>query len=283
MGHLATDIRTLSKNEASLILALQWEGKRTVGIGEIRRRLGASDAYAWFIAHRLAKKGWLERIRPGIYQVIPADRGPEGVPDANPLIAHLLVDGPYFYSYGTACTLHGLTDQVFSEVYVATQTPRRPAMVRGKRYIFLPHPKSRFFGFEERMVLGQSVQLAEPERALIDALDKPRHAGGIGEVSLIVKRAATRVAWSKLVSYLRRWKQSAPVQRLGALLDIHSIAIPESERKELVSLVRPKSKVLLGPRNRWGTRGPLLVPWNVVRNVPEDVILENRRDRRKVR
>ncbi|MFQ5743605.1 MAG: hypothetical protein ACE5HV_08450 [Acidobacteriota bacterium] len=45
--------------------------------------------------------------------------------DTNPLAAGAVLVSPYFYSFGTACTHHGLSEQVFSEVYLACQEPRR--------------------------------------------------------------------------------------------------------------------------------------------------------------
>ena len=50
-------------------------------------------------------------------------------------------------------------------------------------------PEQRFFAFTEQTVLGEPVQMATLERALLDALDRPQH-GGLGEVSRIVSHAA---------------------------------------------------------------------------------------------
>ena len=117
--------RTLSQNEAKVVLDLEWRNRKTVTLAEIREALGASEGYARLFAHRLVKKGWLARLRPGLFQLVPADRGREGVADTNPLAAGAVLVSPYFYSFGTACTHHGLTEQVFSEVYLACQEQRR--------------------------------------------------------------------------------------------------------------------------------------------------------------
>ncbi len=114
-----------------------------------------------------------------LFQLVPANRGREGVADTNPLAAGAVLVSPYFYSFGAACTHHGFTDQVFSEAYLACQVDRRPKMIRGKRYVFVRIPEQRFFGFEELTVLGHAVQMATTERTLLDAPDRPRYAGGI--------------------------------------------------------------------------------------------------------
>lgn len=275
--------RTLSKNEAKVVLDLEWRGQKTVTLSDLREALGASEGYARKLAHGLVKKGWLERLRPGLFQFVPADRGREGVADTNPLAAGAVLVSPYFYSFGTACTHHGFTEQVFAEVYLACQRPRRAETIRDKRYVFVQVPEPRFFGFEEVSVLGQVVQMATPERALLDAIDRPRYAGGIGEVSRITGRAAGRISWEGLLELCHRWRSSALVQRVGYFLDLHAVDVPAEVRADLLELVLPSSKIQLGARRRWGTTGKLVQPWNVVENVPRDVLIpKDDKPRRRV-
>ena len=264
--------RTLSQNEAKVILDLEWTGQKTVTLAELRQALGASESYARSLAHSLVKKGWLERLRPGLFQLVPADRGREGVADTNPLAVGAVLVAPYFFSFGTACTYYGLTEQMFEEVYLACHERRRPETIRGKRYVFVCVPEQHFFGFEEVAVLGQAVQMATVERALLDAIGRPRYAGGIGEVSHIVARAVTKISWVALLELVRNWGSSALVQRLGYLLDLHQAEVPSDVRSKMLELVHPQSKIQLGPRRKWGTRGMLVRPWNVVENVPRDVL-----------
>jgi predicted transcriptional regulator of viral defense system len=275
--------RTLSKTEAKVVLDLEWRNQKTVTLAELREALGASENYARLFAHRLVKKGWFERLRPGLFQLIPADRGPEGVADTNPLAAGAVLAISYFYSFGTACTHHGLTEQVFSEVYLACRKQRRPEIIRKHRYVFVHVPAHRFFGFEQVTVLGEPVQMATVERALLDAVDRPRYAGGIGEVSHITARAATRVSWDAMLDLIRRWDSSALIQRLGYFLDLHQTDVPDKVKAAMLDLIRPKSKILLASRRRWGTTGKLMQTWNVVENVPRDVLMpKEEKTRRRV-
>jgi predicted transcriptional regulator of viral defense system len=275
--------RTLSKTEAKVILDLEWRNQKTVTLAELREALGVSENYARLFAHRLVKKGWLERLRPGLFQLIPADRGPEGVGDTNPLAAGAVLVARYFYSFGTACTHHGLTEQVFSEFYLACREQRRPEIIREQRYVFVHVPERCFFGFGQIAVLGEPVQMATAERALLDAVDRPRYAGGIGEVSRITARGATRISWDVMLDFVRRWGSSALVQRLGYFLDLHQVRVPNNVKAALLDLVRPKSKILLASRSRWGTTGKLVRTWNVVENVPRDVLMpKEEKPRRRV-
>jgi predicted transcriptional regulator of viral defense system len=265
--------RTLSRNESKVVLDLEWRGQKAVTLDQIQAALSCSNSYARFIAHRLALKGWLERLRPGLYYLVPAERGRDGVADTNPLAAGSILVSPYFFSFGTACTHHGLTDQVFSEVYLVTRARRRPRLIRGKRYVFVPVTEDRFFGASECKVLGATVQMATVERALVDALHRPRYAGGVGEVSGMVARASRRVSWNALLNSLRRFGESALVQRLGYLLELNRADVPPGALTALRLLVKPGSKIPVGPRARWGSHGPLSSAWNVIENVPANVLL----------
>jgi predicted transcriptional regulator of viral defense system len=269
----ATTARSLSKNEAKVVLDLEWRDQRTVRIADLERILGQSTSYARFLAHELVRKGWLERLRPGLFRLIPAARGPEGVADTNPLAAGAALVHPSFFSFGTACSFHGLTEQAFSEVYIACQKRLRPRTIRDTRYVFVDVGEKRFFGSTDADVLGEVVPMATRERALLDAIDRPQFAGGLGEVSRIVARSAGKLSWPALLALLRPWRESALVQRLGYLLDLNRVEVPAREREALRKLVRPGSKVHLGARARWGSTGKL-GPWNVIENVPRDVLLE---------
>src|SRR4030042_1533419 len=198
MAVTAPTDRTLSKNEAKVVVRLEERGQKTVTLEDLRSALGASEEYARYVAHRLVRKGWLERLRPGLFQLIPADRGLGAVADTNPLLAGAALVHPYFFSFGTACTHHGLTEQVFAEVYLACRARRRPEVIRGARYVFAHVSENRFYGFEDTAVLGAAVQMATPERALLDALDRPRHAGGLEEVSRMVGRSMLELAPGRL-------------------------------------------------------------------------------------
>lgn len=208
---------------------------------------------------------------------MPAARGRQGIRDSNPFVASALTRSPHFYSFGTACTHHSFTEQVFREIYVACPERRPRHTVRGRRYVWVYVPESRFFGYEDVKVLGQPVSMATRERALLDALDRPAYAGGIGEVSHVVRGAAAKVDWTALLHAVRRWGESAIAQRLGYLLDLHRAKFPVHARRGLKACMRPSNPVYLGPRSRWGSSGPVDPTWNVVQNAPREVLTESSR------
>jgi len=256
------------------MLELEWRGQRQVTTDQLKQLLGGSDNHARVLTHRLVRKGWLEPIKRGVFLVVPADRGPEGIPEMNPLVAGAQLAPEYFFSYGTACSYHHLTEQVFMTVFVACRRPPTTRIVRGTEYVLVRVPDDRFFGFDPVDVLGAKVNMATFERTLLDAVDKPQYAGGIGEVSRIVRNAAPRVSWPTLLEHARRWHESALVQRLGYLLDRHQADLDRTVRSELHGMVRPTNRIFLGARSRWGTSGKLDIDWNIIENVPANVLVD---------
>jgi predicted transcriptional regulator of viral defense system len=132
----------------------------------------------------------------------------------------------------------------------------------------------RAAGFEVVDVLGTKVQMADIERGILDSINRPSQAGGVGEVSRIVRNAAKRISWPRLLAHTKRWNESALIQRLGYLLDLHAVPLDATTRVQLRDLVRPDNKIFFGPRKRWGTTGKLVAEWGIIENVSRDVLVE---------
>ena len=259
--------RTLSNLESRLVMELEWREQKLVTLQDVMDILGCSYAHARKLAHRLEKKRWLDRLEPGKYQFIPASRGREAVPDMNPLLAGSVLVDPYYYSYATANHFYGFTPQVPATVYIATTHPKRPTEIRGVEYRFVVLSPSKFFGYRKTQVYTTEVMMAEPEKAVVDSLDKMGYAGGIIEVARVVHSARSKVDLEKLADYALRMGSRALVQRLGYLLETLTGPLPQELAAKLLAAIG-KSKTYLGPISRWGTGGDYDPKWQVVVNVP---------------
>ncbi len=277
---MKTKNRTLSKIEARLILDLEWHGKHIVHLKEIQSLLDVSKGHARFIAFKLVHNGWLERLRGGVFQLIPAERGLEAISDTSPFLATDVFQNPTFYSFGTACSFYGFTDQVFAEIFLASSKSRTPQHIRGKKYVFALVPRARFLAYQKVKAFGQPVQMATPERAVLDALERPRYAGDLAEVSRIIRVAWPKLDLGKLLDLLQIWKQSALVQRLGFFIDLHGIQIPPKFRAHLKKLVRSNNKIYLTTQGRWNTSTHLNSEWLIIENIPKSILLEGTENKR---
>ncbi len=103
---------------------------------------------------QLVDRGWLRRIRRGLYDVVRAD----GTTRSGPLSAALALVRPAVLSHGTALDLHELSDVASREIVVTTtsRTSSRRRTVEGRPVRIVLARPSRFFGF---------VAVAPPDRA----------------------------------------------------------------------------------------------------------------------
>jgi predicted transcriptional regulator of viral defense system len=127
---------------------------------------------------RLSQEGKLQRIRRGLYAVIPPLEDKEKyVPDKF-LIASKIRDD-YYLGYHTALEFYGCAYSHFNEVYIALKKKDRFDPFRYKNLRFRPvFVQDTSFGVEEKEYLGRRVRVSSKERTFIDCLDRVEYAGG---------------------------------------------------------------------------------------------------------
>jgi len=266
--------RSLSGLEAKLILRLEWEKQPVVTIDEAMAILDCSYDHARRVLHRLARRRWLVPLTPGKYELIPAERGEHAFPDTNPLFIGSTLVEPYYFTFATAAFYHGLSTQASATVYLATsvRTRRRLYRVRGKEYRLVFQPRHKFFGAVEVDAYGSRVHVAEPEKTVVDALDRPEYAGDVPEIAGMLQRGQGRLNWDRLAEYSLRFESQALVQRMGYLIDLLRLPVPEQARDLLLAGVG-KSTPYLGRPGQWGTGGEYDSTWRIVDNVPHQELL----------
>jgi predicted transcriptional regulator of viral defense system len=265
--------RPLSAQESQLILRLEWEKQPVVTIEETMAILGISYDPARQVLSRLARHRWLAPIVPGKYELIPAERGEYAFPDTNPLFIGSVLVQPYYFSYATAAFFHGLSTQAAATVYIATTARREgPLVVRDKEYRLVFQPAHKFFGAQDVDAYGSHVQMAEPEKAILDCLDRPQYAGDIPEVAAMLWHGKGRLDWPRLADYALRFRSQSLVQRLGHLADLLSLPI-DAEARERLLRGTGKNTCYLGQPSRWGRGGAYNATWRVVDNVPRSELL----------
>ncbi|MBI2094790.1 MAG: hypothetical protein HYT89_01305 [Candidatus Omnitrophica bacterium] len=266
---------SLSTKESKLLLKLAWEKKRLVNLPEIVRILKISKNHAYKLASVLCKKKWLERLTSGSYQVIPMEGGPKRVTEMNPYVIGHLLKKPYFFSYATANTHYGFSAQVYGTLFVALKGRHRPLSIRSTTIQFVTLSESKFFGFTEVEAMGEKVKMAEKEKALLDCLDKPQYAGGIEEVFSAFNRAKGKIDYQKLIEYTIRFETTALIQRLGFMVDFLKAPIPRKLRQRLLSKAQERQVIPLAASGRFGREGNLFKEWNIIQNIPGDILRSN--------
>ncbi|HEV2125627.1 MAG TPA: hypothetical protein VGW38_22975 [Chloroflexota bacterium] len=185
-----------------------------------------SDGHFRKLLHSLRTKGWLLPIEHGKYLVVPrAARGSWG---EHPfVIAAGIAPNDYYVSFWSALSHHRLTEQVPRIAYVALCGSRKKEVsFQGWRYRFVTVSAGKFFGYapaEFTALNGAAridVEIAEPEKAILDSLDNEHLAGGFPEIVKALQRGfqGGMLSGSRLVEYTKRYPNAAVGARLGYLL-----------------------------------------------------------------
>lgn len=234
---------SLSRREVGLLA--QWE--RT-GVTRVTTRDVASlvgEAQAPHVLSRLARKRALDRIGRGIYMVRPLRA--VGVPWANSAIemaAHLLAGQPYYVGGAVALTLHRLTTQQYYSIVDAFVSRQRPAQVLGQAtVVFHTLRWADAFALGISNVSGEPIPVlvSDPERTLLDLVDRPDLLGGSRSALAAVRDGLDRIDLDRLVAYALRWPRTTTRQRLGYLMEKHGA--PPAVLCTLAAGTRPSAAV----------------------------------------
>ena len=231
------------------MLTLVERGQKEIARPEILQLLGVSLKATDHLIHSLRRKGWLERASWGKYILIAPDQGPQAIGESNLLALASRIAKPYYIGFGTAASYFGFTTQHRNLIYLVTPMHLRNRRV-GEAEVKIVNPVlQKFFGFAPVDIFGREVILSDHEKTVLDCIDRPELAGGIGEVAYILGTASRRLDWKKAVDYLEQIGSTSLTRRFGWLVDHVKADIPKAEWKRLIQLAGQKGKTFLGPKS----------------------------------
>lgn len=220
----------LSTREARLLSSLAASGHHIISIEDIRTTLDIAPNTAREIASRLTEKGWLDRLVPGEYLIVPLAAGPNSVYTIHEYLIAARLAEPMYIGYFTALSHHGLTEQVPRTVYVVTPTRARSREIHGVQYHLVSVAPRKFFGSEPVAIEGTTVPVASLEKTLVDCADHPAYAGGVRELATAMAQADSQGCdWATVAAYLRRLDNGAATKRLVFLADHLGIDLQKRE------------------------------------------------------
>lgn len=232
----------------------------TFSIADAHRVLGhkKSDPTRQFL-ERLQSKGWIKRIRRGRFAVIPLSSGEGRTPQLHEFIIAMELVSPAAIAYWSALNHHGMTEQLPGTVFVATSHPvrRPPGEVLGVRYKIISLRPKRFFGIQKDWIGEMPFYVTDREKTIIDGLDLPQYAGGVGEIAKALLASWTQIDESRLRKYAVKIGNGAAAKRLGFLMEALELGNVEVFRKVVTlssgfSLLDPSLPRRGKYNRRWG-------------------------------
>jgi predicted transcriptional regulator of viral defense system len=244
-----TNLRTLGPHEANVILSLREQGREVVHAADIIGLLGY-EPRARKVIRNLIRKGWLARLVGGRYMLLPPERGPENLGENNPIALAAAAAEPSYVGWWSAAAFHGFTTQKPMKVTVATQRQMPTRTIEGTEVQFIKIVARKFSGFKTYTIYGRKVAITDPEKTVVDCIDRPDLAGGSAELTRIVYTAMGEIDHEKLVTEAMAMKSTALLQRLGFLTDLVGRKLPEKLRLQVRNAIPKSTRSIFGRRDR---------------------------------
>jgi predicted transcriptional regulator of viral defense system len=254
----------ISHRHRAALEKLHREGGPTFDASGASGILGLSHKEASRLLGYLARRGWLSRVRRGLYVAVPLDARRPGEWIEDPWVVASGLFGPCYIGGWSACEHWGLTEQLFRSILVVTAHPvrERELELQGVSFRLTVRPEASLFG-TVAVWRGQSrVSVSDPSRTIVDILDDPRLGGGIRTCADVLHEylASEHRDDQLLIEYGDRLGNRTVFKRLGFILERTCEPAPDLiaaclERRSaglgtLDSSVADKGRIV----RRWGLR-----------------------------
>lgn len=215
----------------------------TFNVATVASLIDKDPAYAKVYLNRLKKRGLVWKLQRNVYTI-----------HQDPFIIASRITWPSYISLWAALRYHDLTEQLPNEISVLTTSAKssRTISVGNTRIVFERIRPTYFFGFSKVRVGDFEVFIAEPEKAVIDAVLLKRIS--VSEIYSILKDNLKVMSAERLRDYILRTQNKALAKRFGWMLESLGYEVGKLEEmvyKAIIPLdyARPSS----GTKDaRWG-------------------------------
>ena len=135
-------------------------------------------------------------------------------------------------------------------MFVAVRKQMASRIIEGAEIKFVSVEARKFFGFNTYNVYGRSARISDPEKTVLDCIDRPDLAGGPTELTRIVHAAMAEVDQEKLVAAAMKMNSKSLLQRLGFLSDLVERPFAEDLRNKICAALPKKARSIFGARAR---------------------------------
>ncbi|MBN4054705.1 type IV toxin-antitoxin system AbiEi family antitoxin domain-containing protein [Nitrospira defluvii] len=213
----------LGKTDRSRIAAIIRETKGSVSVNEAAEILKVSNSDAAKMLARWTSKGWLSRVRRGLYIPVSLESQTADVPLEDPWVIAERLYSPCYIGGWSAAEYWDLTEQIFRTVVVMTvQKPRdRSPTIKGTTFMLRSVSDKAMFGFKSVWRGQLKIPLSDPTRTVLDMLNAPLLGGGIRSVVDMFSNylRSEKKDLNLFIEYANRLGNGAVFKRLGFLLE----------------------------------------------------------------
>ena len=180
----------------------------TFNIDTFANIIDKEKTYAKMHLNRLKNRGIVKQIQRNVYTV-----------QEDPMIIASRIIWPSYISLWTALRYYNLTEQIPNKISVITPRSKscKNIQIMNTTIVFEKIQPSYFFGFSKIKIQDFEVFIAEPEKALIDAVLLKKIS--TSEIYFILQENIKNISTKKIVDYILRTKSKTLAKRFGWMLE----------------------------------------------------------------
>ncbi len=172
---------------------------------------------------KLAKKGWLTRVKQGIYLPIAITATTADSVAEDPFAIAEKLFSPCYIGGMNAANYWDLTEQLFQSITVMTKNKIRDRnpIFAGQKYRIHTIKSDYFFGVKIIWSNSLKIKISDPTKTIVDMLIFPQFCGGMN----FIKEVFSNYYQSQyknielLIEYLQRANNGAAIKRAGFLAE----------------------------------------------------------------
>jgi predicted transcriptional regulator of viral defense system len=258
----------ISQRNRAYLETLHRQSTGAFGVAEASRLLGLASEQTGRLLVYLARRGWLARVRRGLYVAVPLDarRSGEWIEDSWVVAERLF--SPCYIGGWSACEHWDLTEQTFRTLLVVTsrRVRERDITIQGIPFHLTVRQRTAFFGTAPVWRGRNRVSVSDPSRTIIDLLDDPQLGGGVRSTADALNEylGGAHRNDKLLIEYAERLGNGAVFKRLGYLLE--QAGVDAGELVQACFENRTSGLASLDPSMKG--RGRIVRRWRLRVNVP---------------
>ena len=214
----------IGKTDRERMAAVLRGTKGTISVGEAAEILNVTSTDAAKMLSRWSQKGWMSRVRRGLYVAVPLESRTADMPLEDPWLVAERLFPPCYIGGWSAAEHFDLTEQIFSTVLVMTvQKPRNRRLdIKDTTFLLRTVSEKALFGLKPVWRGQVKISVSDPARTIVDMLADPALGGGIRSVKEMLGNylKSEYKDLGQLMDYAIRLGNGAVFKRLGFLLEI---------------------------------------------------------------
>jgi len=216
-------IQGIGSKEREHLAAVLNSAKGPLSADLVVQVLGIGRSSASWLLSNWTRKGWLVRLKRGVYSPVPMGSRTADIPLEDPWAVVPSLFAPCYIGGWSAAEHWGLTEQLFRTIIVISikAVRDRKPVVQGTSFWIKTVRPEMLFGTKSLWRGSVRVDISTPTRTVLDLLDDPALGGGIRSVSDMLRTYLKSDAkdLKDLIAMADRLGNRTVFKRLGFLLE----------------------------------------------------------------